>query len=401
LSCSFLVLAPDSHSAYGELVQKYFIAQGLACGQDLCIIDDNAERFVQECMWTPAAAPLLSGSGIADDEDDEKTSQRDDKIKIAWRYEQMKKFQTTVVSSSTSSEEEYCRVLDLTCRVPASIVEGAIASKRLICMSVGPGEKQSTTRIIRRIVQILKDEESTVVSKPLRICIPWLGSPHWGDLSSQDIMFFLHSLRALLREHPHACASISLPPHLSTDTWGGEGWTQKLGWLSDAAITLSAFTANPSLSATFPAHHGLLHIHTLPAPHTTLPPSDKYSTLRGLASSAASGGGGENNLAFKCMRKRLTFETLHLDLEGGVGDRRTTPSSNVIVLEAGMTQPEVSTIEQPLSQIAEAAVEVKLESPERSAVHFGTNDRDEDVNVKVKPKKKVAFRSDKSDLYDF
>lgn len=323
---------------------------------------------------------------VADEEDDEKT-EHDEKVKIAWRYGQMKKFQTTITSCSTAySAEEYCHTFDLTCQIPPSIVESAIASKRLICVNVDSGEKQPTTRIIDQIVQILKDEDPVTCSKPLRLCIPSLGSPHWGDLSSQDVMFFLHSLRMLLRQHPHACASISLPPHLSTETWGGDGWTQKLGWLSDAAITVSAFSANPSLSVIFPAHHGLLHIHTLPAPHTILPPSDKYSTLRGLSSDAA-GGVGENNLAFKCTRKRLTFETLHLDLEGGVGDRRTTPSSNAVALEASMTH-EVG-VEQ---QMAEAAVEVKLESPERRTV------RDEE---KVKPKKKVAFRSDKPDLYDF
>lgn len=42
--------------------------------------------------------------------------------------------------------------------------------------------------------------------------------------------------------------------------------------------------------------------------------------LRGLGSS------GENNLAFKCTRKRMIFETLHLDVEGGTGERRTTAS---------------------------------------------------------------------------
>lgn len=93
-----LVLAPDSHSAYGELVQKYFIAQGLACGQTVYVIGDNAKVFVEECMWLPGAAmPVRS----TEDDEDEKASQHDDKIKIAWRYEQMKKFQTTV-SSSTS-----------------------------------------------------------------------------------------------------------------------------------------------------------------------------------------------------------------------------------------------------------------------------------------------------------
>lgn len=38
----------------------------------------------------------------AEDADDERASQHEDKIKIAWRYEQMKKFQTTVSNSYVS-----------------------------------------------------------------------------------------------------------------------------------------------------------------------------------------------------------------------------------------------------------------------------------------------------------
>ncbi|KAF7982009.1 hypothetical protein HWV62_30244 [Athelia sp. TMB] len=100
LSCSSLILAPDSHSAYGELVQKYFIAQGLACGQEVIVVDDCGRAFVEECMWLPGAPTTTSTKPIEDDED-EKASQHDDKIKIAWRYEQMKKFQTTVSASSS------------------------------------------------------------------------------------------------------------------------------------------------------------------------------------------------------------------------------------------------------------------------------------------------------------
>jgi len=100
--------------------------------------------------------------------------------------------------------------------------------------------------------------EGEASSKALRICIPSFGSPQWGDLgsqvsleyrqchfqftSTQEILWFLFSLRRLLRQHPHACASLSLPPHLCTEGWGGSGWIQKLGWFSDGAITLSAFT---------------------------------------------------------------------------------------------------------------------------------------------------------------
>jgi len=55
--------------------------------------------------------------------------------------------------------------------------------------------------------------------------------------------------------------------------------------------------------------------------------------VRGLS---ASGGGSENNITFKSTRKRLVFETLHLDIEGGVGERRTTaPPERTWELEEG------------------------------------------------------------------
>jgi len=58
----------------------------------------------------------------------------------------------------------------------------------------------------------------------------------------QSILHFLHALKSTLRKHRHACASISLAPYISTESWGGVGWTQKLGWVSDATLTLAAFS---------------------------------------------------------------------------------------------------------------------------------------------------------------
>ena len=73
------------------------------------------------------------------------------------------------------------------------------------------------------------------------------GEPGWrtcwpaisGRLTQmQDILRFLYLLRAELRRFGNACASLSMPSHLCT----GDGWVQKLGWLSDACVTLAAFS---------------------------------------------------------------------------------------------------------------------------------------------------------------
>jgi elongator complex protein 4 len=152
------------------------------------------------------------------------------------------------------------------------------------------------------------------------------------------------------------------------------------------ALTHLTFSGDPSLAETFPSHHGLVRVHSVPAPHTFLPPSDRFSTLRGLAA------GGENNLAFKCMRKRMVFETLHLDVEGGVGERRTAPSATAGAFEDGARAAASSGRVPPK---AEAQVSVEVEEGTRAVAE------NVDVAKVTKRKKKVAFQSERPDLYDF
>lgn len=93
LSCSALTLAPDLHSAYGDLVHNYFLAQGLAIGHNIVLVDEDPLRVFDECMWT-------STSFFAEEDKKEvEADQQEEKIKIAWRYETMKQFQTTVESN--------------------------------------------------------------------------------------------------------------------------------------------------------------------------------------------------------------------------------------------------------------------------------------------------------------
>ncbi|KXN89848.1 Elongator complex protein 4 [Leucoagaricus sp. SymC.cos] len=410
LSCSMLILAPDMHSSYGSLIQKYFVAEGLASGHRVVVVDGDPEDFVRDIMWCPksyTASESRSGSGSEnglDSDDDERTQGQDQKIKIAWRYEQMKQFQTSVKLSSLPSDD-YCHTFDLSVRVPDSVVQGALQAGKLICFKVSRRPEQpSTAEVLQRLSEILTSQGNG--NAPIRVCIPYLGSPFWGSLTSQNLAYFLYSLRSTLRKHPVACASIGLPPHISKETWGGAGWRQRLGWLSDAAVSLAAFSADPSLSGIFPSHHGIVHIETLPAPHMLVPPSDRFSTLRGLSASSASGGGGENNLAFKCTRKRLVCETLHLDLEGGVSERRTTPAvaSDIIQSTVGIGNAggnERSLHETNTVKAAHLAkVDVCLETHKAPPPTESAPDNSSEAKPKKK-KKSVAFHSDRPDLYDF
>ncbi|KAG6897337.1 hypothetical protein C0992_002395 [Termitomyces sp. T32_za158] len=110
LSCSMLIAAPDLHTSYGDLVLKYFTAQGLVSRHRLIIVGDNAETLMRDIIWSPAGrSSITSDQG----EDEKNCQQEDQKIKIAWRYGQMKPFQTTVSSSSVSVDAAMFKLLDV------------------------------------------------------------------------------------------------------------------------------------------------------------------------------------------------------------------------------------------------------------------------------------------------
>ena len=158
---------------------------------------------------------------------------------------------------SPRSADHFCGVFDLSCRIPMTVIDEAHNAKRLIPLNltINNDPASSMDGRMRQIEHVLATTPSTEV---VRLSIIALGSPEWGEhcpavrgtFSSrcnqlhgiQDILRFLYALRRLLRRYPHACACVSLAPHFCTDFWGGSGWVQKVGWVTDATISMSGFS---------------------------------------------------------------------------------------------------------------------------------------------------------------
>lgn len=186
LSCLSVTLAPDVHSSYGDLIQKYFIAQGIAVVQNVCVVSQDPRAFVEACLWRP------SSSGIRPTKEPEENAEQTEGLKIAWRYEQMKQFQTTSSSMSvqisslqllqlnkdhrSSEDEAYCQTFDLASHIPSSIVSQAEGQKKLHLLDM-----LDPDALFRSITEICKLDTTT----PLRISIPSFGSLEWGDLSHE------------------------------------------------------------------------------------------------------------------------------------------------------------------------------------------------------------------------
>lgn len=176
---------------------------------------------------------------------------------------------------------------------------------------------------------------------------------------------------------------------------------------------LYAFAADPTTHSMLPSHHGLVRINRLPTVHTLVPTSDRFSSLRGLSaatSSISSSGAGENNLAFKCTRKRFVIETFHLDVDGGVGERRTTSAASSVNFQERRVQQSNS--QRQIDPVAEGqssiAIELedrmrRTEQPEFKSAdeHVATTRSTRSAEGIKKARKKVGFQVDRPDVLDF
>lgn len=333
----------------------------------------------------PATAPAADAEAPSDsldtvvDEDDAQTpssktpaegdvtSQREREMKIAWRYHSMKQFNTTVNEPSTSAAgagaRPFCQTFDLSKRIDPRLVQHAAAQGRLEVVDVADqlAGESSYEVALQRIAAVAdrcrKQQLAAPTSAPpvLRIAVRSLGSPSWttsrGKTAHTETVRFLHRLRHLLRSLAltdttpssrtvaiPAIAVISISSFLLSGTsWGAPvNLAHRLVHSVDAAVSLSAFASSAALRRAFSAYTGAFKVLKTPAIGTLTNPSIRSSVLRGMGTGAAStgglagageggAGGGENNLAFKVRRKRLVIETLHLDVEGGVSERRTKP----------------------------------------------------------------------------
>lgn len=75
-------------------------------------------------------------------------------------------------------------MFDLTARISSAVVESSCSSSQLRFIPVSLSESAPYTReVLLRIGELLgADQSDSITRSPLRLCIPSLGSPQWGDL---------------------------------------------------------------------------------------------------------------------------------------------------------------------------------------------------------------------------
>lgn len=94
---TIMLIKEDRATTYAQLLLKYFIAQGMASGHHVAVTsrDEDPQEMLKTLMW-------LSTSDRDDDETESdknkntRTEAESDRLKIAWRYNHLKRFETGV-----------------------------------------------------------------------------------------------------------------------------------------------------------------------------------------------------------------------------------------------------------------------------------------------------------------
>ncbi|MCJ1378506.1 hypothetical protein MMC17_001605 [Xylographa soralifera] len=365
LGCSIL-LEESGTTDYAGTLLRYYAAEGVAQQHHVHVVGVGEQ-------WGRELPGLINSSNTEQREEPQKTEEKE-KMKIAWRYEKLGEFDGGSSSSrggiasfaNPVHKLKQCHLCKTTTvlqrlmdtappsvdRSPSSLSAGTrqLGEPAVFCHSFDLTKRltlpsptaidfiplrpvQGSTSPFPPIFQAISQRLSSSNPDSIhRLVIPILLSPALYPPSAsnpENILQFLHSLRALLRQYPtRLTAIISLPLTLYPRITGLICWMELL---SDGVIELAPFPhtidTGPSLTTSGAATaeeekpQGMIKVHRLPIFHE-----------RGGGGPGGAGVG--DDLAFTVSRRRFVIKPFSLppvegDTEAQKGDVGTGKATKV------------------------------------------------------------------------
>ncbi|KAI1437949.1 PAXNEB-domain-containing protein [Xylaria sp. CBS 124048] len=265
-----LLIGEHGTTDFAGMLLRYYVAEGLVQGHQI-----HALGLYEG--WR-AELPGLS----TDDKSSSKVeSSSGDKMKIAWRYESLgsagaardREAQRAQGAPNASTTTPFCHSFDLTKRLSPGDVKGQVGFHQSMTFPVS--QQTSPLKLF------IKDLSSKLTNSPPatvhRVIVPSLLSPTMYASSSshpQEVLQFLHALRALLRQYPKSLtAIITLPLSLYPRTTGLTRWMELLcdGVLEFIPLQSTTIHKPPPSSKGNDKDdekiQGLIKIHSLPIFH--------------------------------------------------------------------------------------------------------------------------------------
>ncbi|KAF2149019.1 PAXNEB protein superfamily [Myriangium duriaei CBS 260.36] len=342
LGCSILVEEAGTTDFSGTLL-KFFAAEGITQGHYVHIVGVGQQ-------WTRELPGLI---GVADAgqqglaEPSSKTA-GDEKMKIAWRYERLGQHDASrpggVLPSRTPTADRadpgdqpivFCHAFDLAKRLN---IGGTSTVNHVPISAMTPPSQSPFVPVVHNILTHVKAAPRKSVH---RIIIPSLLSPAYypsHSASPENLIQFLHALRAIQRQFPDRIALMAtVPTELYSRSSGVLRWAEHL---CDGVIELQPFPhimdAINSLAESGGARtgeeqpQGMLKFHKLPG-----------LTERGAGSTVGASVG--DDLAFTLSRRKFVIRPFSLPpMEQEDGQ---TPQSGADAESGGMKNIKKADIE--------------------------------------------------------
>jgi len=290
-----LVLEEDLSGNYSKLLLKYFLAEGLVHNHSLLVTNSGVDG-------KPIVQNLPSFDIKSSVEDESASTTEDDKMKIAWRYQNQNS--TKNFNSSVSNGHTF----NLLKTVPNEVIEKCDIK---VCDLEDLLDIEADERVWKNTAycKLIQDIHEKVKSggflidpavkaeykNILRIGGQSLGSLLWGDLqySSRNMCTFLLSLRAIMRSC-FGVAVITIPSNVLnvSDT------REKVLACSDYVVQLESFEGEGVVNQVYKDYHGLLYINKIPCLGALAPPNHLIQD--------------PSQLVFKSKRTKFVIEKFHL-----------------------------------------------------------------------------------------
>ncbi|KAL6881511.1 Elongator complex protein 4 [Trichoderma novae-zelandiae] len=257
-----LLLEESGTTDFGGILLRYFAAEGLIQGHCVHVLGfgDHWRREL----------PGLAAEGRSKER--KSSSSSDGKMKIAWRYETLGSraapSRGPSISDATEGMAPFCHTFDLSARLDDSVAQGQFYTTRGSAMD-------SSQSIFRRFMSDVTTKiKSSPPSSIHRIVIPSLLSPTIYPPSAsrpQEVLQFLHQIRALLRQYPsRIVAMMTLPTSLYPRS---TGLTRRAELICDGVLELIPLQQQQPQhppernSSNDSKTQGLFRIHSLPIFH--------------------------------------------------------------------------------------------------------------------------------------
>lgn len=238
---SILFIEQDIHSKHYTTLSKYFIAEGIINKHGNLIISGDINKLEFE----QSLPDLVDEDEMRNRLEEDKKSQGDQGLKIAWRY------QESLIDKTKEKEKiqqlipkiKYCHSFDLS----KNIRQEYLDINPIEFINIKELQENSDTsvylQLYNKISQIVNAfnktalESKEVDHKVLRIVIDSMASPFWNTDSTSDcsLLTFMHALKGLVRNSLAVCI-ILFPSHIHNSLL-----TKKLQHLADIAVSLNSF----------------------------------------------------------------------------------------------------------------------------------------------------------------